>query len=140
MSNKKNYSLDLQVGFLLRKALQQNSEIFSNLMPEDLTPTRFAAMAKLKELGGLSQNELGRQTAMDVATIKGVVGRLVKLGLVSSEKDPSHGRKHIVKLTPKGEKLYSQAIKSASKVSSNQLNPLNDAESRTLLALLKRIG
>jgi len=42
-------------------------------MRSDLTPTRFAAMAKLLEHGSLSQNELGRMTAMDIATIKGVV-------------------------------------------------------------------
>ena len=49
------------------------------VIPE-VTTTQFAALAKLAEQGPLSQNQLGRATAMDAATIKGVVGRLVRGG------------------------------------------------------------
>ena len=69
----KAYLLDDQVGFILRKANQLHASIFSNLIPNDLTPTKFSALAKLYELGSLSQNELGRFIAMDAANIKGVI-------------------------------------------------------------------
>ena len=78
----KEYLLDDQVGFILRKANQRHASIFSNLIPNDLTPAKFSALAKLYELGSLSQNELGLFIAMDAANIKSVMNRLQRLNLV----------------------------------------------------------
>ena len=78
----KEYLLDDQVAFILKKANQRHTSIFSNLIPNDLTPTKFFALAKLYELGSLSQNELGRFIAMDAANIKSVINRLKRLNLV----------------------------------------------------------
>ncbi len=52
-----------------------------------LTPMQFAALARLAEAGAQSQNALGRQTAMDAATIKGVIDRLGRRGLVTTALD-----------------------------------------------------
>ena len=68
--------LDDQVGFVLRQAQQRHTTIFAAEMIEGLTPTQWAALAKLREVGACSQNHLGRLTAMDAATIKGVIDRL----------------------------------------------------------------
>ena len=45
---------------------------------------QWAALAKLAEVGECSQNLLGRLVAMDVATIKGVVERLVRRGFAAT--------------------------------------------------------
>ena len=75
--------LEDQVGFLLRCAHQRATEIFNAVMARfGVTPTQFAALAKLDDLGSVSQNQLGRLTAMDPATISGVVGRLIARGYV----------------------------------------------------------
>jgi hypothetical protein len=50
--------------------------IFAKEIGINLTPTQWAALAKLTETGPCSQNQLGRLAAMDVATIKGVIDRL----------------------------------------------------------------
>jgi Transcriptional regulators len=73
------YQLSTQVGFNLRRANQRHVAIFARHV-DGLTPTQFAALARLFEQGPLSQNRLGRETAMDSATIKGVVGRLKAKG------------------------------------------------------------
>lgn len=138
--SKQNYILDQQVGFLLRKASQRNSELFASHMRGELTPTRFAVIAKLSERGTLSQNELGRHTAMDVATIKGVVERLAKLDLVTTSQDPDDGRKHLIQLTARGKKMYSAVVESAHTVTSTTLEPLTTAEAQTLVKLLKKIS
>src|SRR5882762_6117994 len=77
------YVLEDQVGFLLRCAHQRGSEIFNAVMERfAVTPTQFAALAKLDDLGSVSQNQLGRLTRMDPATVSGVVGRLIARGFV----------------------------------------------------------
>ena len=64
------YRLEDQVGFYLRRAGQRHAAIFAEYMTDDLTPTQWAALVKLAEFVSLSQNLLGRETAMDAATIK----------------------------------------------------------------------
>ena len=139
MKPTKNYLLDDQVGHLLRKVNQRHTGIFSGLMHSDLTPTRFAAMAKLLEHGSLSQNELGRMTAMDIATIKGVVDRLRERQFIESRKDPADARRQLINLTRKGERLVRAAIPVALEVTAETVEPLTKTESKLLLKLLKKI-
>ncbi len=139
MTSPKTYILENQIGHILRKVSQRHSGIFSSQMPTDLTPTRFAAMAKLYECGPLSQNELGRLTAMDVATIKGVVDRLRVRKLVDSKKDPTDARRQLIKLTAKGESLIETAIPSAMKVTKQTVDPLSQVESKQLIKLLNKM-
>ncbi len=61
-SAAQGYRLEDQIGFILRKASQRHLSIFAELVP-DLTSMQFAALAKLFELGPVSQNGLGRETA-----------------------------------------------------------------------------
>ena len=108
------YHLDEQVGFLLRRANQRHLSVFAALIPE-LTTTQFAAMARLAEQGPMSQNQLGRVTAMDAATIKGVVGRLVGRRLVTTAPSVEDRRRLIVDLTPEGRALFERVRARASR-------------------------
>ena len=93
------YVLDEQIGFILRQVSQRHAMIFSRDIGAELTPTQWAALAKLAETGPCSQNQLGRLTAMDVATIKGVIDRLTARGLTETSADPEDGRRLRVSLT-----------------------------------------
>ena len=139
MKPTKPYILEDQIGHVLRKVSQRHTSIFSTVMPTELTPTRFAAMAKLWELGPLSQNELGRLTAMDIATIKGVVDRLRVRNLVESERDPNDARRQLIKLTSKGEEVIKKAIPDALEVTRLTVDALTQAETKQLLKLLVKL-
>ncbi|MGZ0189210.1 MAG: MarR family winged helix-turn-helix transcriptional regulator [Alphaproteobacteria bacterium] len=134
-----DYQLDAQVGFLMRRANQRHLAIFSRRLPE-LTPMQFAACAKLHELGSVSQNDLGRQTAMDAATIKGVVDRLVRDGLVETRADPSDQRRLLARLTHTGSDLYVRSAQIAHGITEDTLAPLTAAEQRTFLTLLAKLA
>ena len=105
MARRTWYRLDDQVGFLLRRVNQRHLAVFAAVIPE-VTTTQLAALAKLAELGPMSQNQLGRATAMDAATIKGVVGRLVTRRLVTTVPSEEDRRRLIVDLTPEGRALF----------------------------------
>jgi DNA-binding MarR family transcriptional regulator len=134
-----DYILDRQVGFLLRLAQQRHTTIFASLMLEGLTPTQWAALAKLNEIGPSSQNLLGRLTAMDAATIKGVIDRLSKRGFTKTRPDPADGRRLLVALTEQGAALYERARPIATRVTVETLSPLDERERAELLALLARL-
>ena len=138
-SSAENYRLKDQVGHILRRANQRHAAIFSKNIVDNLTPTRFAALAMLLERGTLSQNELGRLTAMDVATIKGVVDRLAKKDLLSIRPDPGDARRNLIELTAAGRDVIIRAIPVAFEISKKTVAPLNAQEQDTLMKLLERI-
>lgn len=132
------YQLSEQVGFNLRRANQRHVSIFARHV-EGLTPTQFAALARLYESGALSQNHLGRLTAMDSATIKGVVGRLRGKGLVSSRPDQNDQRLRLVELTGAGREMFERAEAQAQEARRETLEglaPEEVAEFERLLAKL----
>lgn len=132
------YRLDDQVGHLLRRASQRHLSIYGQAISE-LTPMQFATLAKLAEAGALSQNALGRLTAMDAATIKGVVDRLKKHGLVQTENDKTDRRRTIVSLTSGGRNLLGGLLGVAQNISEETLKPLTDSEQAIFLHLLRKL-
>ena len=117
---------------------QRHLSIFAAAIPE-VTTTQFAVLARLAEIGPVSQNHLGRATAMDAATIKGVVDRLAKLGLVATTADPADRRRLIVSLTEVGSGLVTARTATALRISAETVAPLSAGEARTLMQLLLRL-
>ena len=133
------YILDEQIGFILRQVWQRHSSIFSRDIGTNLTPTQWAALSKLAETGPCSQNQLGRLTAMDVATIKGVIDRLTARGLTETGPDPEDGRRLLVSLSRAGQQLVEKAAPNALAITRETLAPLDVKERETLMALLNRL-
>src|ERR1700751_1217595 len=133
------YILDEQIGFILRQVWQRHAAIFARDIGINLTPTQWAALAKLSETGPCSQNQLGRFTAMDVATIKGVIDRLTARGLTETSSDPEDGRRLLVSLTRAGQQLAEKIAPNALAISKETLAPLDAKERETLFALLNRL-
>ncbi len=105
-----------------------------------VTPTQFAALAKLDDLGAVSQNQLGRLTAMDPATISGVIGRLTARGYVRQSPDPKDARVVILGLTAAGKSAIASMKAVAANVSAKTLEPLTPGEAAALVAALAKIG
>jgi DNA-binding MarR family transcriptional regulator len=133
-----SYVLNEQVGFILREVSQRHAGIFAARIG-DLTPTQWAALAKLYEAGPTSQNQLGRMTAMDVATIKGVVDRLTKRGLIGTHFDVADARRRLVVLTPDGRALVEAHATEAFAISEETFEPLSASERKTFMKLLSRM-
>jgi DNA-binding MarR family transcriptional regulator len=135
-----DYRLDDQVGFLLRRVSQRHVAIFARQMEKDITPTRWATLAKLYEEGPTTQNRLGRLTAMDAATIKGVVDRLTKRHLIATRADPEDGRRRVVALTETGQSLVERSLAHAAAITRQTLEPLSAREQASLIELLRKLS
>ena len=136
---KPGYVLDEQIGFLLRQVWQRHATIFAREIGINLTSPQWAALSKLAETGPCSQNQLGRLTAMDVATIKGVIDRLTARGLTETSPDPEDGRRLIVSLARAGQQLVEKAAPNALAISRETLAPLDAKEREMLVALLSKL-
>ena len=134
-----SYVLDDQIGFILRQVSQRHAVIFARDIGADLTSTQWAALSKLAETGPCSQNQLGRLTAMDVATIKGVIDRLTARGLTETSADPEDGRRLRVSLTRAGQQLTEKVAANALAISKETLAPLDPRERELFVALLEKL-
>jgi MarR family transcriptional regulator, lower aerobic nicotinate degradation pathway regulator len=135
------YRLEEQVGFLLRRAHQRHVAIFAGAMNGlNLTPTQFSALVKIRDEGGVSQNLLGRLTAMDPATILGVVQRLLQRRLVARGSDPRDPRASVLTLTPAGHALVGRAIPRARAATARTFESLSSAQAKELSRLLGKIA
>jgi MarR family transcriptional regulator, lower aerobic nicotinate degradation pathway regulator len=133
------YRLDDQVGFLLRVAMQRHTAIFMSRIIKGLTQTQFAALAKLREVGPCSQNQLGRLIYLDAATTKGVVDRLEARGFVTARPDARDRRRRAIALTEKGRAAADAAVKVARQITHHTLVPLTAAEQRSVIRLLRKL-
>jgi MarR family transcriptional regulator, lower aerobic nicotinate degradation pathway regulator len=129
------------VGFLLRRAHQRHVALFLELTGHHgLTPTQFTALFKAVELGRVTQNLLGRLTAMDPATVQGVVRRLSARGLLQRTKDPMDRRTAVLAPTEAGIALIDRSVACAQRSHDAALAPLSLAERAQLLALLRKLA
>jgi DNA-binding MarR family transcriptional regulator len=133
------YRLEQQVGYILRQASQRHAAIFAARIPEQLTATQFSTLVRLQEVGPCSQNKLGRLTAMDGATIKGVTDRLIQRGFVAATVDPEDGRRRMLALTGAGLDAVARAIPVGLDISAETLEPLSPEEREQFLKLLKKL-
>ena len=83
--------------------------------------------------------QLGRLTAMDVATIKGVIDRLTARGLTETGADPTDGRRLLVRLTRLGQQTAEKAAPNAVAITKETLAPLDAKEREALIALLSKL-
>lgn len=141
ITRAQGYVLEEHIGHILRRAHQRATSIFvGNFAAHQLTPTQFATLAKIADEGEVSQNRLGRLTAMDPATMKGVIGRLQVRGLIQRSHDPGDRRRTLWRLTAEGEALLAASIAAGKRTTAETLAPLTDREQATLLDLLRKLG
>ena len=137
-SRKKAYRLEEQVGYLLRLATQRHAHILHDHVPHDLTPTQFAALLRLAQLGTCSQNELGRQIAVDAATIKGVIDRLRKKGFIVTHADPDDKRRLMLSLADGLDNMIADLHEIGFHITAATLEPLAPGERAEFVRLLSK--
>ncbi|MBV4499526.1 MarR family winged helix-turn-helix transcriptional regulator [Pseudomonas shirazensis] len=134
------YDVTEQVGHLLRKAYQRHTAIFQqNACDPQLTSIQFVTLCALRDHGPSSQAELIKATAVDQATIRGIVDRLKARELVQLSPDPSDKRKVIVELTETGAALLDAMIPCARQISQLSMGCLNAGEQVAILFLLRKM-
>lgn len=135
------YDLDRHPAHIVRRVHQRATLCFQQMMAgENLSPTQFAALATVLRHGELSQNHLGRLTAMDPSTISLVVRKLLNQGLIERGPSKTDQRLAIITLTSAGRRYTLDRLERSIKVGRLLLAPLSAGEQATLLRLLQRIS
>jgi DNA-binding MarR family transcriptional regulator len=134
-----SYSVSEHFGFILRQVSQRYAAHFAAAFGDDLTSPQFSTLVTLLNTGPCSQNQLGRLVATDAATIKGIVDRLLKRGMVVTSTDPADGRMLIISLTKTGRAAAETSIDIVRNLNKDFLGSLTADEQERLLDLLRRL-
>ncbi len=71
---------------------------------------RFYFLLVLVESGQVPQHSIATTMGYSAPAISNMAGELVKDGLVEAISDPAHGRRRLITITPKGNRLLSQSL------------------------------
>ncbi|MCT9069911.1 MarR family winged helix-turn-helix transcriptional regulator [Cupriavidus gilardii] len=136
-----SYDFTVQVGHLLRRAYQRHVAIFQQTIPDSqLTAAQFVVLCAVKERQSCSLSEIVRATAIDQATVRGIIERLKARELIAVSHDPSDRRKVVVTVTPAGLALIDQTIPFAHQITEQTFGDLNPAERVAITYLLKKMS
>jgi DNA-binding MarR family transcriptional regulator len=106
----------------------------------EMRTTDFAVLHHLHQAGPLSQQELGGALRINPSNLVGLLDDLEADGLIVRPRDPLDRRRHLVGLTPAGEKRLGHAKQAVEQAERDLLSPLTAAEQRELHEYLERLA
>lgn len=135
------YVFSKQIGHLLRRAYQRHVAIFQQTIPDSqLTAAQFVAMCAIKKKPMCSLSDIVKATAIDQATVRGIIERLKTRLLIEVAPDATDRRKVLVKLSEIGTDLVEKTIPFAETISQETFGNLNSAERAGILYLLRKMS
>jgi DNA-binding MarR family transcriptional regulator len=99
---------------------------------------QFIALDYLRELGGTTQQQLGETLHLDKNNCVILLNDLEEDGYVVRRRDPTDRRRHLVEVTPAGEKALERAEVKLETLEDEVIGDLTEEERATLRELLAK--
>ena len=105
-----------------------------------VTADQFVLLSSLAEGDGVTQQELVRRAASDPNTVRAMLVRLERRGLVARRAHRSDGRAHSVTLTPMGRRIHRRLAARSEPLRARLLAGLEEDEVSALMDMLARVA
>lgn len=129
------------IGYLLHHlalTLDRQSDIYlqGHL---DVGFSQFKILMALKNHPGIQQKDIAKRLGQTEASVSRQIKMLQEVGYISFEHGQQDRRKHITKLTPKGEKLIDKCLSALNRYHQPVFDQLSPGESQQLYDSLKQL-
>jgi DNA-binding MarR family transcriptional regulator len=104
-----------------------------------LSPRQFHLLGLLHDHGPMGQTDLGQTMGTDPSILVTMLNPLEADRLVSRERDPADRRRHLVRITPAGEKRLGRAAEDQRRAEDALLVGLDDCQREELRRLLMAV-
>ncbi|MEY2477031.1 MAG: hypothetical protein QOG87_2346 [Actinomycetota bacterium] len=129
------------VGFLLSKlGMTSATQFAETLEPLGIDPRHFGILRIVEMASGQSQQQLGEALHIPPSRMVALIDDVEQRGLVERRRNPKDRRAHALHLTPKGRKLYDQALAIATEYEEHLCEGLSERERDQLLTLLHKLA
>ncbi len=110
------------------------------LEPQGVTADQFVLLTLLAEQDALTQQELVRRASSDANTVRAMLVRLERRGLVARGQHPTDRRARRVALTRRGRQTFHRLWAQSEALRQRLLAAFRPAQAETLVKLLARAG
>jgi MarR family transcriptional regulator, temperature-dependent positive regulator of motility len=128
--------LSTHPGHLIRRAQQALNLVWGQEVSRPITSPQFAVLNALLREPEIDQRTLGERVALDRSTVAEIVARLGARKLVAWTRDTSDGRRKVIHLTPRGERVVQELIPRTHRMTARLVRALRPEEQEELLRLL----
>ncbi len=127
-------------GYLFRRMQQIAVAIFvEECRAYDLTPVQYAALVAIHTHPGIDATRLSAVIAFDRSTLGSVIERLETKQYIERKPAREDKRVKLLHLTKKGSALLRNIVPLVDRAQARMLQPLKQADRKTLLALLTQL-
>ena len=127
-------------GYLFRRMQQIAVAIFvEECRAYDLTPVQYAALVAIRTHPGIDATRLSAVIAFDRSTLGSVIERLETKQYIERKPARVDKRVKLLHLTKKGSALLRNIVPLVDRAQARMLQPLKQADRKTLLALLTQL-
>jgi DNA-binding MarR family transcriptional regulator len=103
-----------------------------------LRPRHLVVLTLLRETGPATQQALAQAISIDRTNLVGLLNELESAGFLARRRSEEDRRRHIVELTPQGQRTLRAAERALATAEAELLHGLDEREQQTLYELLQR--
>jgi DNA-binding MarR family transcriptional regulator len=128
-------------GFVMAKlGFRFKSQVMARLEKEDCELYHYSVLALLAEGSRQTQSTIATCLTLDPSRLVAILDGLERDGLIARQRDPQDRRRHVVSITPEGEKLLKHLRVVVKEIEKDFFGPLDAAEREQLYSLLARLA
>lgn len=132
--------LESLIGYNARRAALAVIEQFLKRMAvHDLRPVSFSVLSLIQHNPGITSSQLCTALGILPPNLVGLIKPLVKRALIERRPHPHDGRAMALHLTATGQRVMTQAERTATELELQATAKLSPSERKTLLQLLKKV-
>jgi MarR family transcriptional regulator, temperature-dependent positive regulator of motility len=127
-------------GHLIRRAYQAHTQLWAEVVPQDITGSQYVILCALTVHGDLDQATVGRLTSLDRSSVAELAGRMARRGLIQRGRDERDGRRRVLRITEEGARIVAAAAPHVLRVGQRLLAQFDEEERARFMDYLGRVG
>jgi DNA-binding MarR family transcriptional regulator len=128
------------LGHLIRRAHQAHTQLWTELVPVDITGSQYSILSALSVHGEMDQATAGRLTSLDKSSVAELATRMAQRGLIRRGRDSRDRRKQVLRITDEGARTVLEAAPYVQRLGQRLLADLDEGERVRFTDSLRRIG
>jgi DNA-binding MarR family transcriptional regulator len=128
------------LGHLIRRAHQAHTQLWTELVPVDITGSQYSILSALSVHGEMDQATAGRLTSLDKSSVAELATRMAQRGLIRRGRDSRDRRKQVLRITDEGARTVLEAAPYVQRLGQRLLADLDEGKRVRFTDSLRRIG